>query len=189
MTLDVFRAIFALSYTDPRKAAQYWIGQQLSFLTAVQMLLLMAIILTLVGAIEQMVTDIDPASLVAGGNRFSVMLIHSVLIAVPGALIHVIGDRTGSTARFADSLMMVVWLQVVVLPIQFAATLSLALGGAFTSTILFTYVAVTFWILTHFITELHGYKSRLNVFLGIMTVSIVLGLLLIPFLDPSFAGA
>ncbi len=189
MSLDSLRAIVSLSYSNPRLAARFWIDQQLSFLIVAQMLLLMAVILTLVGAVEHMVADVDPATLVAGGNLFSVVMIHTVLMVIPGALIHVIGDRTGSTARFADSLMMVVWLQVVVLPIQIAATLSLALGGALTSTILFAYVAVTFWILTHFVTELHGYKSRLNVFLGIMTVSIVLGVLLIPFFDPSFAGA
>ncbi len=189
MTQAEFRQLMMLSYVAPRAAARYWIDQRLPLVLICQALLLMAVVLTLIGGLEHAMAQDQPPPQLAGGNQFSVVLVHAVLLLVPAALIHVIGERSRSTARFADAILMIVWLQFVLLPIQIAATLTLGAGSGLTDAILFVYVAVTFWLLTHFVTELHGYKSRMNVFLGILTVSIVLGLMLIPFIDPSFAGA
>jgi hypothetical protein len=189
MTQAEFIRMILLSYSVPRAGSRALISLRLPLPLVAQTLVLMAILLTLIGALEQAFAPTEAVPQIADGNLLVVVVIHTILLLVPAALIHVIGDRTGSTSRFADALLLVLWAQFLVLPFQLLATLTLGLGSNLTDVVLFIYVAVTFWLLTHFVTELHGYTSRLNVFLGIVAVSIVLGLMLIPFIDPSFAGA
>jgi hypothetical protein len=185
MTADDLIRIARLSYANPRAGARAILCQNLPHAARWQALILLAVILTLIGAMGEWAmpaTDMP----VPQFNYFGVAVVHAVLLAVPAGLIHIIGDRTGSNAGFMDALVIVLWLQTLLLPLQLTATLALAIGPTLAQAIILMFAGVTFWLLTNFVTELHGYRSRLNVFLGILTVSIVLALLMLPFLDPNF---
>jgi hypothetical protein len=189
MTLGDLIQLVRLSYRAPRAGARALIDMNLPHSVVWQALVLMAIVLTLLGSFGTQISGSPTGEAAPDANLFGMAVVHLVLLVTPAALVHVIGERTGGKARFADAMLLLLWLQFLILPIQIAATIMQAQGSGLTGGILLVYVVVTFWLMTNFVTELHGYRSRLHVFLGILAVSVVLGLLLLPFLDPAFAGA
>jgi hypothetical protein len=87
MTRPEFTRLIALSYSTPRVGAQAVIGLALPVPVVIQMLALMAILLTLIGVLEQTLATTDTVPQIAGGNLFIVVVIHTVLLLVPSALI------------------------------------------------------------------------------------------------------
>lgn len=79
-----------------------------------------------------------------------------------------IGRFFRGTGNFADALLCIVWVnavQVVFMAVQVVLTLTLpVLGGIFA---LASFVAF-FWILTHVTCALHGFRSTVLVFFGII---------------------
>ena len=79
-----------------------------------------------------------------------------------------VGRMAGGTGQFKDAIITVIWLQFVLLIVEIGvlffgvfapmmATLLWIMGGT-----------LGFWLLTHFITEMHEFRSPGMVFLGII---------------------
>ncbi len=184
MTLTYLRMLAVLSVVDPKAAIRMLLDLRLPDRACWYALALMPVLLTLISAVVEMMISSAPAPRPV--NYFGMTVIHFVLIIVPAGLIHVIGERTGTTATFADALLTMLWLEFVLLPLQVIVLLLKAFSPELAAAALFCFAGLSIWLLTNFIAELHGYRSRLNVFLGIMTASLVMSLLVLPFMDPNF---
>jgi hypothetical protein len=188
MTQFSIAQLLRQSFSSPRRTARHLISRQVRLSVLWQALFLLAILLTLIGYSGNLLMGDAGRQNIEQLNLFVTLLIHAILLLVPALLVHVIGERTGGEGRFSDALLLFLWLQVLLLPVQILATLAQSLSWSSSDAILLAYVAMALWLMTNFVTELHGYSSPLNVLLGIMTVLIVMGLLILPFLDPVFAG-
>ena len=187
MTTGDIQRMAALSVISPKDGARLLLDLRLPQPVRWLGLGLMAVLLTLIGAGGEWLSGPSEGGPAVAHNYFAFAVIHVVLLVLPAALIHVIGERTGGQAGFPDAVLIVVWLQFLLLPLQAVVTLLEALAPGLTQPGLILMAAATFWLLTNFVAELHGYRSRLNVFLGILTVAIVFAIFLLPFLDPSFS--
>ena len=150
----VARDLFALAYPRP----VLW-----------QVLALILVGSAFMGVISSILFPVAPEMM---GPLFASPWILAVSEALASVLtvfaIYGIGRAAGGKGRFEDALLTVIWLQFVLLIVEigvlflgvFAPTMAMLLwlmGGV-----------MGFWILTHFITEMHEFRSAGMVFVGII---------------------
>lgn len=100
-------------------------------------------------------------------------IIGASLMVITVFSIYWIGRMFGGTGRFDQAILTVLWLQFVMLILQ-SAMLVLSLFAAGIAGLLNLFAMfVVFWILSHFITEMHGFKSVGLVFVLILVTIIV----------------
>lgn len=89
-----------------------------------------------------------------------------------------IGRWQGGHGTFADALLLVGWLQIVLLFLQFAQVLTFLTLPILAEALGVIGIVLAFWLLTQFIVELHGFKSAWRVFFAILAVIFGLAILL-----------
>ncbi len=150
----VARDLFALAY--PR--AVLW-----------QVLALILVASSFMGVISSILFPVDPDLM---GPLFS----NPMLLAVSEASISVmtvfaiywVGRMAGGTGLFKDAILTVIWLQFVLLIVEIGV-LFFGLFAPMMATLLWIMGGTLgFWILTHFIAEMHEFRSPGMVFLGII---------------------
>ncbi|WP_372603714.1 Yip1 family protein [Actibacterium sp.] len=155
---------------SPRTAAERILALDLPR-TALWQMLALEIILSL------MLTQLAGAITPGGTEAFMPIDMSNPIIAVVfiGAmtvflvlLVHRIGLLFGGQGTFEGALRLVVWQQWVVLLLQAAQLLSLVLVPPLAWLIGLGSYGLTLWLLTNFIAALHGFRSRLAVFAGVL---------------------
>ncbi len=101
-------------------------------------------------------------------------------------LAHSVGRMRGGRGDFADTLLTLSWLQIIIVAILMAVmVIEIALPLMATLVALIAIVLIL-WVLTNFIAELHGFQSLPMTFLGIVVTFIaanfIVALVLAPFL-------
>jgi Yip1 domain len=86
--------------------------------------------------------------------------------------IYRIGRWRGGTGSFADTLLLVSWLQFVLLCLQVVQILALLVLPPVAEILGVVGVVLSFWLLTQFVVELHGFSSAWRVFLMMIGVLI-----------------
>ncbi len=89
-----------------------------------------------------------------------------LLLTVLG--VYHVGRSRGGKGNFADALLLVSWLQVILLGLQVAQIAALLVLPPVAEIIGVVGLVLSFWLLTQFIMELHGFTSAARVFLGII---------------------
>lgn len=98
-----------------------------------------------------------------------------VLLAIV-QLIYWLGRMRGGTGSFPDVLLGMVWLQFLMLGLQVLQLVLMVLLPPLAAIVNLAGFAIFLWLLTNFIAELHGFRSLLAVFGGI-----IFGMLLLAF--------
>lgn len=159
---------------EPRKVARDLFALNLSRDTLWQALILVLIGSAILGVISNLIFPAAPElSATLFGNPLMVSAAEGAVAVITVFLIFWIGRAAGGTGRFEDGLMTVIWLNFCLLVVQtgvfvlslFASGLAAMLwlmGGVF-----------GFWVLSHFVAELHGFSSAAKVFLAILLASFV----------------
>jgi hypothetical protein len=186
MTLNDVSRLLGVSLLMPRVGVRLLLELQVPHVATWLGLGLMSVLLTLIGAAG---FYLSPEGLAPNEavNYVGFVVVHAILLALPAGLIYIVGERTGSLAPFMDALLLMVWLQVMLLPLTLISTIAVAVSEPAGQLFMVLSGVATLWFLTNFVTELHRYRSRRNVFLGIIAASVVLGVLMLPLLDPRFA--
>lgn len=100
--------------------------------------------------------------------RTAILQAGCLLMAV--LAVHRVGRWRGGTGNFADSLLLVGWLQFILLCLQITQIIALLILPPVAEIIGVIGLVLSFWLLTQFILELHGFQSAWKVFLGILGV-------------------
>ncbi|MCV2869939.1 YIP1 family protein [Defluviimonas sp. WL0002] len=79
-----------------------------------------------------------------------------------------IGTLFGGKGVFEDALVMVVWIQGVLLAPQVVQIILFPVAPVLSGLIAIGSVGLFFWMLSHFICVLHGFKSALAAFFGVI---------------------
>lgn len=122
------------------------------------------------------------------GKPFATAGIQFVVMVAASFLIYRVGKMRGGQGSFADSLLAMSWLQLVLFLLQLAQIVVIMILPQ--AAVIMGYVAIGlfFALLTHFTAELHGFRSVLAVFLGVvltlLAVLILLSFVLSLFIDP-----
>lgn len=188
--LDRIRALAQLTLQDPRQAARVLLAEEVPLPARTAGLLLVAVVSALLASL-QVGSDpqkLDPLSAFMLASPFRAAVMQWFFLALSVVLIHRVGRAFGGRGSFADAMLVVVWLQLLMLALQVLQLVATLLAPPLAGVIGLVGLGVFLWLMTTFICELHGFASRGLVFLGMVLSCIgtgfVLGILLILILGP-----
>ena len=99
-------------------------------------------------------------------------------------MIHRVGQWRGGKGNFADAMVLVAWLQFILVCVE-VLQLVAQLVLPFVADILGVLgIMLFFWLLSHFVAELHGFRSTLAVLGGILVVMFGMAFVLAAILMP-----
>lgn len=179
-----------LTLQDPRQAARVLLAEGVPMRARTGGLLLAAILTALMANLQfgAGARSLDPFSAFMLASPIRTAVVQWGFLALSVLLIHRVGRAFGGRGSFADALLIVVWLQVLMLGFQVLQLVVAPILPGLAGVIGLVSFVVYFWLMTHFIAELHGFTSRGLVFLGIMLTGLaagfVLGVLMILILGP-----
>jgi hypothetical protein len=154
---------------EPRKVARDVQNVDLARGVLWQVLVFLLVVTTILGVIASVLFPTDPE---AFGGLFANPLITGLAQGVISVLtvfgIYWVGRMVGGVGSFEQALLTVIWLHFVLLLIE-TAILVLGLFAPALAMLLWVMgLVLTFWILSHFIAEMHGFNNAGMVFVGII---------------------
>ncbi|WP_295075745.1 YIP1 family protein [Tabrizicola sp.] len=181
MTLGARLAGLAqLTLQDPKQAARVLLAEGVPLRARSAGLLLVAILSAITASIQITGREaLDPLSAFMLASPIRATIFQWLFLSVSVVLIHRVGRAFGGTGSFADALLIVVWLQVIMLGFQVLQLAVMPLAPAFSGLIGLVSFMIYLWLLTVFIAELHGFVARGLVFLAMVITGVAAGFLLV----------
>ena len=173
----IFLELFILTLRRPFEAGQWIIAKRFSSELGWLSLLLVSIIGTVLVQLSfSMQPDEVRAAFAAALNSpLRMALVQGVFLVFSVFALHIFGHMAGGKGRFEDALALMVWFQVTLMVLQIGQVAISFIApsiGALSSLLVFS---VFFWVLTHFIMALHGFKSIWMVLSSLVLAMICLG--------------
>lgn len=188
--LDEIMRLARQSLEDPRAGARSLLALGVPLPARTAGLLLMAVssaLLMHAGFLLMPVTD-DPTALFMMQSPLRTAVIQWLVLVASVFLIYRVGRALGGKGGIADTLLVVVWLQVIMLGVQILQLVVLIIAPAFAGIVNLAGLVLFFWLITSFIAVLHGFASRWAVLAGIFGASfavvVVLVILVSAFFGP-----
>lgn len=179
MNLDTLQALLGLTLRNPRAAAAQLKALDLPAKTGWLAMLLVSIASALLGFIGLSASPepgMDPALAAFFGSPLRTALIQFAVLALTGFLAHRVGRRFGGTGTLAQALVLVAWVQVPPILLQVAQIVLLGIAPSLAQVLGIAGFALYAVLLSLFIAELHGFRSGVAVFFGMIAVSFLVGL-------------
>jgi hypothetical protein len=170
--------------TNPRETARHLIAMNPSLAVRWQAFALLTIL--------SIVLPTTAFWLAGGDSRAAVMVSDPIMLTavqfgfniVTVLLMQGVGQWAGGKGQFADALLLMVWLQAMLLVLQTAQCVVIIVVPVMLLPIMAVGIVLLFWLLSHFVAELHGFESALRVFGVIFGLMFMVGVALTPFLEP-----
>lgn len=170
MTLTEFLAAAQFTLREPKKAARGLIAMNLpmsvrwlalSLVTVLSTLFLLADIKLSPFSDDPMMLRMLDSPLMLAAMQFLVLVVSAYLIARIGKFFQGVGN-------FDDALLLVLWMQAVLCLVQLFQILAMLTFAPLADLVGFVALFATGWLITNFVAELHGFKSLILVFVGIL---------------------
>lgn len=165
---------------NPRAAARRLINMQLPDSAGWLLLALVATASALLTLINFSLIPVDQLRKMSPETVFAIReaLQNPIMTAVFQAIflllvvvcVHRLGRWQGGKGTFADALLLTGWLQFVLVGLQIAQIVALLILPPFAEVLGLAGLVLSFWLLSHFVAELHGFKSAGVVFFAIVGV-------------------
>lgn len=187
LTFSNLLSLVAATLRDPRAALRVVLAQPLTLRDRWLVFGLSVILPTLMIALGMMLMPIQGAPAFPF-SPVTLAILQGTAMGVMVLLTFVVGRWRGGKGSFADCLLTVSWLQIVMVAMQ-AALLLVELALPQVAALLgIVATVVMFWLLTNFVVELHGFNSLPVTFLGIIATLVLAAFLFALILAP-FLGA
>jgi hypothetical protein len=121
----------------------------------------------------------DPVARFVSQSPFRSAVIQWVILAATVLAIYRVGRIFGGRGTLSDSLLVVVWLQVIMLAVQVVQLLALILFAPLAGLVNLAGLVLFFWLFTSFIAEIHGFASRWAVLAGVIGAGFVIAFVLV----------
>ena len=181
MTLtDRLIALARLTLEDPRAATRALLSEGVPMPARTAGLLLVAVVSALLASVQLGLSPqpMDPISAFMLASPFRAAVVQWGFLALSVLLIHRVGRAFGGGGSFADALLVVVWLQVLMLVVQALQLVTGLLVPPLAGLIGLAGFALFLWLMTCFIAELHGFASRGKVFMVMVLTAFATGMVL-----------
>lgn len=188
LTFDLLRNLVGQSFRAPREAAARIMALNLPMAARWVGLGLMAVVSALLVHLSFSIQppEVKDFFTEAMTSPLRTAWMQAVFMLVAVALIHRVGAWRGGRGSFADAMLLVAWLQFLLLGLQVLQLLAYAVLPILADLVGLATLGLFFWLLSNFVAELHGFRSPLVVFVGILlavfAMVVVLTLLLTFFL-------
>jgi hypothetical protein len=178
---DQIIALARQSLEDPRASVRSLLALGVPLPARTIGLLLMAVasaLLMHLGFILLPPTD-DSMTLFMMASPLRAAVVQWLVLAASVLLIFRIGRAWGGRGSLPDTLLVVVWLQVIMLGVQALQLVVFLIAPGLAAIISLAGLGLFFWLATSFIAELHGFASRAAVLGGILVASVGLAMVLV----------
>ncbi|MFM7333753.1 MAG: Yip1 family protein [Tabrizicola sp.] len=182
MTLtDRMISLAQLTLQDPKAAIRALLAEGVPLPARTAGLLLVAVVSALLASLQFQLDpqELDPISAMMLASPFRAAVVQWAFLALSVVLIHRVGRAFGGTGSFADALLIVVWLQCLTLVLQMIQVVANVLSPALATIIGLAGFGVFLWLMTSFIAELHGFRSRGLVFAGMLVTAFAAGFVIV----------
>ncbi|MFM7446798.1 MAG: Yip1 family protein [Tabrizicola sp.] len=182
MTLtDRMISLAQLTLQDPKAATRALLAEGVPLPARTAGLLLVAVVSALLASLQFQLDpqELDPISAMMLASPFRAAVVQWAFLALSVVLIHRVGRAFGGTGSFADALLIVVWLQCLTLVLQMIQVVANVLSPALATIIGLAGFGVFLWLMTSFIAELHGFRSRGLVFAGMLVTAFAAGFVIV----------
>ncbi|GAB1363499.1 Yip1 family protein [Rhodobacter sp.] len=176
---------------DPRRGLRAVLNLGLPLQTGVLALMLIAVLSALISHAQLALMPVagNPLLDFLMGSPFRSALIQAAGLLLTAGMIHWIGRAWGGTGRLDEAVWAVAWLQVFMLILQLGELVAILLFMpqlALMATLVG--LAASCWLISMFVAEVHGFRSPVKVFFGIVAstvaISFVLSFLLVGIMGP-----
>ncbi len=117
----------------------------------------------------------EPAVAEVVSQPIALAVMQGVVMLVFAQLMARVGQMAGGTGGFADALLLLTWVQVILMLLQVAqVVLELAIPAA-ADLLGLLGLGLMLWLVTHFVAELHGFTSLGSVFAGVIGTVLAAG--------------
>ncbi|MCU0902899.1 MAG: YIP1 family protein [Tabrizicola sp.] len=195
MTLsDRLIALAKLTLQDPPAATRALIAEGVPLQARTAGLLLVAVLSAVLASLQANLNPqpMDPITAAMLASPFRAAVVQWAFLVLSVVLIHRVGRAFGGGGGFADALLIVVWLQCLALVLQVLQLVATVISPPLAGIIGLAGFVAFLWLMTNFITELHGFRSRGMVFVGMaltaLATGVVLGLVVILVVGPEAFG-
>jgi hypothetical protein len=178
MTLDTIQDLLRATISNPRAAAARLKALDLPVQTGWTAMLLVSVASAFLGFIGFMASPAqgDPGVAAMFGSPLRTALIQFSVLALTGFLAYWVGRRFGGTGTLAQALVLVAWVQVPPIALQIVQLVVMVLAPGLAPLIGIVGFALYAVLLTLFVAELHGFRSGVAVFFGILVVGFLVAL-------------
>ncbi len=154
---------------EPRKVAREIQALQFRRVDLWLALALLLVATTFLGVIASILFPVDPETM---GPLFSDPILMGIAQASVAVLmvfgIYWVGRMVGGTGTFDQALLTVIWLHFVLWIIELGVVFLGVFAPGMALLLWIMGMVMTFWILSHFIAEMHGFNNAGMVFVGIV---------------------
>jgi Yip1 domain len=178
MTLGARLAgLMQLTLQDPTRAARELLAEGVPLAARTAGLLLVAVLSALLVSLQigDGTQAPDPITAFMLGSPFRTAVLQWGFLALSVVLIHRVGRAFGGRGSLPDALLIVVWLQALMLGFQLVQLVVSPILPDLAGLIGLVSFVIYFWLLAHFIAELHGFASRKLVFVGMVATGLAAG--------------
>ncbi|WP_430464049.1 Yip1 family protein [Tabrizicola sp.] len=190
MTIEALQALLRLTLTNPRAAAAHLKSLNLPVATGWTAMLLVSVVSAFLGFIGFLTSPVqgDPGVAAMFASPVRTALIQFVVLALTGFLAFWVGQRFGGQGSLAQALVLVAWVQVPPILLQLVQLVLMLVAPGLAPLVGIAGFALYAVLLSLFVAELHGFRSGVTVFFGILATSFAVALL-VAVLFASLIGA
>ncbi|MGL5361846.1 MAG: YIP1 family protein [Paracoccaceae bacterium] len=105
-------------------------------------------------------------------NPIALSLTQGVVMLIAVQLMYHVGRLAGGQGGFADALLLMSWMQIILLMVQIVQLLLELVSPPAAGVLGLFGFGLMLWLITHFVAELHGFTSLGAVFAGIIGTTI-----------------
>lgn len=173
-------ALAKLTLRDPAQATRALLAEGVPLPARTLGLLLVSVLSAVLASLQIGVQTepVEPLIAAMTASPFRAALVQWLILGLSVLLIHGVGRLFNGRGNLPDALLIMVWLQFLLLGPQLLQLLADLILPELAGIIGLVTLGLFLWLLTAFVTELHGFGSRGLVFLGVIASSLGAGVVI-----------
>lgn len=180
LSLSALLQLARFTVQSPREGARMVMQANLPMPARWVALALMAVVSSVLAHIAMRLMPQEAQNQMGGmmASPINTAILQALLMLASVYAIHWLGRWRGGSGSFADALILMVWLQFILLILQVIQIAVQVVVPPLMDVIGFLSIVLFMWLISNFIAELHGFKSVIMTFLGVLATLFLAGFVL-----------
>lgn len=174
LSLNVLMSAARYTLQNPRAGARLILSVGLSTGQAMGALMLMAVLSTLLTSVSILVAPVPAGAelQLMFANPLQLAVMQAMILTMGAGLIHAVGTKFGGKGNFAGAVALIAWIEFILSLMQIVQLVALVVMPPLADVIGVMGLGVFLWLLSQFVTELHGFANVWKVFGAIIVTGL-----------------
>lgn len=174
LSLNVLMSAARYTLQNPRAGARLILSVGLSTGQAMGSLVLMAVLSTLLTSVSILVAPVPAGAelQLMFANPLQLAVMQAMILTMGAGLIHAVGTKFGGKGNFAGAVALIAWIEFILSLMQIVQLVALVVMPPLADVIGVMGLGVFLWLLSQFVTELHGFANVWKVFGAIIVTGL-----------------